>query len=60
MLVDLAPVLTWDPQEPAKMLPSDLRYAASWPLAFSLSCLAERMRDDSWALGAEMAARLDQ
>lgn len=60
MLVDLAPILTWDPQEPAKMLPPDLRYAASWPLTFSLSCLAERMCTDSWPLGTEVAARLDQ
>jgi hypothetical protein len=35
------------------------RQAASWPLAFGLTCLARRMRDDSWQLGKMIRQRLD-
>ncbi|MFG1919420.1 NUDIX hydrolase [Micromonospora sp. NPDC048898] len=60
MAVDLTPAADWDLHHPVGILPPDIRHAASWPLAFALSCLAERMGDDSWPAGKELAARLDQ
>ncbi|MBB5478674.1 hypothetical protein [Micromonospora parathelypteridis] len=56
--VRLPPVLDWSAVNPLDLLPPTYRHAASWPLAFGLTCLVEKMQDPSWDLGKKLKSRL--
>lgn len=50
----LASAESWDPDSPLDMLPEERRPGVSWPLAFGLSCLAERIHDESWPMRKDL------
>ncbi|MFD6755750.1 NUDIX hydrolase [Micromonospora gifhornensis] len=56
--VRLPVVPDWSAVDPLDVLPPTYRHAVSWPLAFSLTCLVESMRDLSWNLGSRLRGRL--
>jgi hypothetical protein len=49
----------WNPQQPLSILPDVNVAAASWPLAFGLSCLADAMADAAWPLRSRLLDRLN-
>ncbi|RLP87691.1 hypothetical protein EAD89_18525 [Micromonospora sp. BL4] len=60
LAVHVPPSSEWDPDAPLTLLPAENRHSASWPLAFSLSCLTDCMTDETWPQRAAIAAIVDQ
>ncbi|MEV7326672.1 hypothetical protein [Micromonospora sp. NPDC093244] len=60
LAVHMPPTGEWDADTPLALLPAEKRHTASWPLAFSLACLAECMTDETWPQRAAVSALVDQ
>jgi hypothetical protein len=56
----LSPPDTWNADMPLDMLPENYKAISSWPLAFALSCLADRMLDHTWTMGKQLRGLLEQ
>ncbi|MCX5066817.1 hypothetical protein OOJ91_13270 [Micromonospora lupini] len=59
LAVHVPPTTEWNPDAPLALLPAENRHSASWPLAFSLSCLTDCMTDETWPQRAALTAVVD-
>ncbi|MBQ0903906.1 hypothetical protein [Micromonospora sp. U21] len=60
LAVHVPPTIEWNPEAPLTLMPAENRHSASWPPAFSLSCLTDCMTDETWPQRAAIAAVVDQ